>query len=452
MNLDKISKFFVLATLLFAGLLLPVHPVGATTMGALEAKVSELQSQVNNLKNQVAALSASRGRSVAQVSSVPAQWGDLNGDGQVTLADVVSLSLYLQGSTTFTDTQKALSDLDQSGSLDKTDLYILSNVVLGKVLPGWLPIRFGDLNMDGSVTLADQVLESRIATGATVLGTDEKGMYEKFVGDLNLDQKINSNDVQLLQKFLLGTISSLPVPANPIKVQSAPALSSINPTSGTVGTKVTLKGSGFSRDTNMIDLETSGGAVYSHIMARSQDGRTLVFSVPSTVNKCGEMYPDGGCISMPTPSGHYQVAVTNTNGKTSGLLYIDITVTLQGTIQVNVPNGGETFHPGDTVSISWTTQQVAAGSRININLVDPVYSNSLLLIAGDLDAANQGGTYQWTIPSTVALGHYEIRINCSKENPDPGSRSCQDTSDSPFGILSTTAPTPVTSTTTTPPH
>ncbi len=65
-------------------------------------------------------------------------YGDIDGDGEVTIVDVIELSQFLMGSGTLTAQGTANADVDQNGSLNSTDtLYIVQYLV--KLLPS-LPV------------------------------------------------------------------------------------------------------------------------------------------------------------------------------------------------------------------------------------------------------------------------------------------------------------------------
>lgn len=75
-------------------------------------------------------------------------------------------------------------------------------------------------------------------------------------------------------------------------------------------------------------------------------------------------------------------------------------------ITLNNPNGREIFCPGDTTSISWTSQ--------NIQTVDIAISNDSGLTFTPLTQGIAGNNYQWRIPTNIPSGTgYIIRV---KEN------------------------------------
>ena len=203
-------------------------------------------------------------------SPVATLLGDVNGDGVVSLIDVTQLQQYLAG--TGTNIVAANSNLDTNTVVDLADFNLLRKVVSGVIGSSDLPLRWGDVNRDGSVSVADAVLALNIAAGspgdvtakgkvaadadmsggvtssdATLINAaavglitlpavwgDVTGSYtvdlsdltllsrfvdglqtptaqQRFVGDVYNDNTLNAEDVNTLRQFVLGTITTLPV-------------------------------------------------------------------------------------------------------------------------------------------------------------------------------------------------------------------------------------------------
>lgn len=104
------------------------------------------------------------------------------------------------------------------------------------------------------------------------------------------------------------------------------------------------------------------------------------------------------------------------------------------TIKVISPNGGETFNPGDKVTISY---QVAGLDNVRIVL----RKNNLALTTLAQSTANTG-TYTWTIPTNTTLGtDYKIRVRDALAGGTP---KYFDDSDATFSIVAkATSTTPV---------
>jgi peptidoglycan hydrolase-like protein with peptidoglycan-binding domain len=108
-------------------------------------------------------------------------------------------------------------------------------------------------------------------------------------------------------------------------VNTTPSIFSMTPTTGIIGTNVTLYGKGFTRE-NTINF---GNGVIPNVV--SIDNKYITFTVPgSLVPPC--VYANPACYmtampNMQTPPGTYPVSVTNQNGVTSNT--IDFTVVAQ---------------------------------------------------------------------------------------------------------------------------
>jgi hypothetical protein len=100
-------------------------------------------------------------------------------------------------------------------------------------------------------------------------------------------------------------------------------LSSISPSSGRVGTQVTLYGSGFTSFGNTVHFGNGGMANLS-----STNGTMLFFNIPFTISGCdlnagyGMVCPQ--FLQQVTP-GTYPIYVSNVNGQT-GTMYFTVTL------------------------------------------------------------------------------------------------------------------------------
>jgi hypothetical protein len=94
----------------------------------------------------------------------------------------------------------------------------------------------------------------------------------------------------------------------------APTISYIIPTSGSVGSRVTLQGSNFTMD-NTVNF-TSGGQSFSvDSPAHSENGTSLQFQISS----CPSYAPL--CPGRFIPPGAYDVSVTNSNGTSNSVKF-----------------------------------------------------------------------------------------------------------------------------------
>lgn len=150
--------------------------------------------------------------------------GDVNRDGQFDIRDAAMFREYLLGTRSLTANQKILSDVNRDGVFDKKDLKAMTepkNVGSRRV---------GDVNGDGKINTDDAVKLQKYILGAQSL--DEQSYYASDVlldgtvdvfdltlekrlvlypmGDVNMDQKINTADVTAITKFMnkTGTLTN----------------------------------------------------------------------------------------------------------------------------------------------------------------------------------------------------------------------------------------------------
>jgi acetoacetate decarboxylase len=76
-------------------------------------------------------------------------------------------------------------------------------------------------------------------------------------------------------------------------------------------------------------------------------------------------------------------------------------------ILVNYPSGGETFHSGETITISWKTINVPKNNPVNITLISTYGTETDIT---GLNGVRDTGNYKWTIPGSVNGSHEEIII------------------------------------------
>jgi hypothetical protein len=107
-------------------------------------------------------------------------------------------------------------------------------------------------------------------------------------------------------------------PASVTMPSRSPVVANLSPTSGSVGTEVTVTGEGFTSSTNTIKF----GAGYINGLS-SSDGMTLRFTVPEGQNLCPPTSPSSpvpcpGAYPRVTP-GSYSTSVLNANGTSNDL-------------------------------------------------------------------------------------------------------------------------------------
>jgi len=106
-------------------------------------------------------------------------------------------------------------------------------------------------------------------------------------------------------------------------IASSPSISSLSPTSGNVGTSVTIIGSGFTATGNKIKFGNLGSENNSNYSLKSSDGKTLVFTVPTgNYYACWNSTPACSIAVTKTQSGTYAVSVINANGTSNAVNFM----------------------------------------------------------------------------------------------------------------------------------
>ena len=99
------------------------------------------------------------------------------------------------------------------------------------------------------------------------------------------------------------------------------SLSYLSPTSGSVGTQITIQGSGFSQYGNIVHF-SAGGAMN---VQSFNNGTLLYFTVPQTLSPCS-VTTSGVCpqYAQQVTPGQYGIYVTNQNGQSSNTLSFQV--------------------------------------------------------------------------------------------------------------------------------
>lgn len=114
------------------------------------------------------------------------------------------------------------------------------------------------------------------------------------------------------------------VPLTPIVAPppEAPTISNITPTSGSIGTTITLTGSQFALTGNVVNFGNS------YIPNISSNGTTLSFTVPQFITQaCNFANPPCPSVATPTPLGAANVTVSNQNGTSNSLNFTVTSIT-----------------------------------------------------------------------------------------------------------------------------
>jgi hypothetical protein len=90
-----------------------------------------------------------------------------------------------------------------------------------------------------------------------------------------------------------------------------------------------------------------------------------------------------------------------------------------GSIQVNSPNGGESYQRGEVISITWA-DDISENVKIEL-LQNDVYTTTII------DSTESDGVFSWSIPLTI-FGNFKIKITSTSGS------EINDYSDNPFEI------------------
>src|SRR3989344_976811 len=208
-----------------------------------------------------------------------------------------------------------------------------------------------------------------------------------------------------------------------VGVAAQPSVISLSPTSGPVGTNITITGTGFTSTGNAVNF---GSGLIPNLT--SPDGKTIIFTLPGILNPAC-YYSDPRCL-MPAFSvsvGAYQVSVKNANGQSNQITFTVTQPSTTSSINVTFPNGGENWVVGSTQTISWSGGSGTTGIYLYREVPDAScgYCNYAMIIASGVSVAQ--GQYVWTIPVTLATGSaFYIRLSGG---------STADNSDAPFSII-----------------
>jgi|GEM_PF-2280561 len=214
-------------------------------------------------------------------------------------------------------------------------------------------------------------------------------------------------------------------------IGGAPTISSITPTSGPVGTQVTIYGTNFTQD-NTVQFGT-GGAVR---VPSYNNGTMIYFTIPSVVGPCsyvGDTSPIR-CLAAAqevTP-GNYVISVSNTYGQT-GQISFSVSNSQANTFSLTNPTNGAFYTRNQDILVSWrTSNTIPSFANVVLDLYD--VSNSKI---GTFAVPNiAAGSYAWRIPtydpglfctlqypgicgSSIPPGHYYIKATVSSNGLDP---------------------------------
>jgi peptidoglycan hydrolase-like protein with peptidoglycan-binding domain len=204
---------------------------------------------------------------------------------------------------------------------------------------------------------------------------------------------------------------------------AAPSINPLNPSSGPLGTMITITGSGFHNgnalmgDSNSV-VWISNGSQKGVLASYQPQIDTMTAEIPYSVCQTNNAYSGAPCSSsMILAPGNYSIYVVNGNG-TSNSEPFTVTTAITSYpstfISVSNPQSGAIYQAGNAVSIAWIP--VSGLSSVGLGVVD---ANGVVVgntngTPGTLGMittyASDNGTYQWQIPSTFPAGTYRISV------------------------------------------
>lgn len=105
--------------------------------------------------------------------------------------------------------------------------------------------------------------------------------------------------------------------ANGMAPSPAPAITSVQPLTGPVGTRVTITGTGFSDSANTINF---GVSAYPNVPGTN--GTTIVFAVPMQANPpCRNLTPPCEIATALITPGDYALSVTTIQGTSAAVTF-----------------------------------------------------------------------------------------------------------------------------------
>ena len=111
------------------------------------------------------------------------------------------------------------------------------------------------------------------------------------------------------------------------------------------------------------------------------------------------------------------------------------TISAQGapTVTLTSPNGGGTYTKGSVLPIRWTSTNISSDSIIDIFLQDRTSVTNFAYISQNNATTKNSGSFNWTIPASVAPRSYSVRVlcrSCAQSTAEPAF----DWSDAQFNI------------------
>lgn len=131
-------------------------------------------------------------------------FGDVDLNGTLDTADTSMLMQYLEGSLELTAQQLENADVNLDGTVDNEDVLLIRKCLASMIS---LPIRYGDVNLDGKVNAYDRSCLVHYVMGVEGYELTEQAMIN---ADVNLDGILNEIDCQVIMLYLSGWDYGMP--------------------------------------------------------------------------------------------------------------------------------------------------------------------------------------------------------------------------------------------------
>ncbi len=154
-------------------------------------------------------------------------YGDVNYDGKISLADFTLLNRAVVDGTANSNPDRVSFDLNSDNTLDAYDANILRDMVSRNIYRHEVPLKYGDMDANRAISLADAVLLTNYSKSSTSI-PDKR---TRVAADMNKDNLVNETDVSLLRRLIMSQTqdATVPIPApTPTGVLSV-SLSALNP-------------------------------------------------------------------------------------------------------------------------------------------------------------------------------------------------------------------------------
>lgn len=135
-------------------------------------------------------------------AETPIIYGDVDGDGEVSIDDATKLDDYLLDKIELSYEAQKRGNVDGDNKITKNDIKVI-RLYLAELTT--IPIKMGDVNEDGVVNDLD-VTESLRYLSNGMNFTNK----QIIIGDVNVDNEFDSFDVVLIQRYIADNKQTLP--------------------------------------------------------------------------------------------------------------------------------------------------------------------------------------------------------------------------------------------------